>query len=95
MIYLTRILLYRLIDYCLAKIRVVQLNGVKPLMVFDGAKLAMKQRIEVERTKQRDEARQKGHEMLLNGDVAGANKKFIESIEINPDIVRLLILELQ
>jgi len=39
---------------------VLQLNGVKPILVFDGAKLEMKKRIEDERKKQRLESRQKG-----------------------------------
>jgi len=33
--------------------------------------------------------------MLLNGDFDGANRKFIEAIEISPDMVRRIIHELQ
>ena len=43
----------KLIDYCLAKLRVMQLNGVTCILVFDGARLSMKSKVEEERHKQR------------------------------------------
>jgi len=39
-----------MLDYCVSKIRLLQMNGIKPILVFDGAKLRMKSRIEIERT---------------------------------------------
>jgi hypothetical protein len=42
-----------MVDYCIAKIRVLQVNGVKCLMVFDGAKLEMKNKVEDDREKSR------------------------------------------
>ncbi|MFM7850692.1 MAG: hypothetical protein ACKO96_01950 [Flammeovirgaceae bacterium] len=35
--------------YCIQKVRLLQRNGVRPLLVFDGAKLQMKSRVELER----------------------------------------------
>lgn len=47
----------KLISYCLQKLRTLQLNGVKPYLVFDGARLEMKSRVEADRRKLRREAR--------------------------------------
>jgi 5'-3' exonuclease len=41
-----------------AKVKLLQVNGVKPVMVFDGASLPMKKRIGDERKKMRQESRQ-------------------------------------
>lgn len=54
----------------------------------------MKSRIEFDRQQLRQEAKIKADEMALNGDVSGATKKFIESIEITPEMVRCLVVEL-
>lgn len=48
--------LEKLISYCLQKLRVLQLNGVKPYLVFDGARLAMKGRVEEDRKRMRQES---------------------------------------
>ena len=71
------------------------MHAVKPVLVFDGARLQMKSRIEEERKKQRQEARQKAEELLMQGNTSGANKKFVEAIEISADIVKQLIHHLQ
>ena len=44
---------YRVIAYCIKKLRMLQINGVTPLIVFDGARLPMKKRTEEERKKAR------------------------------------------
>ena len=41
--------LQKLISYCLQKARMLQSNGVKCLLVFDGARLKMKNRVELDR----------------------------------------------
>ena len=64
------------------------MHGIKPILVFDGARLEMKSRIEEERKKIRAEAREKAEQFLLQGNVAGANRKFVEAIEISADIVK-------
>jgi len=43
----------KLIHYCMQKLRTMQMNGVKPILVFDGARLLMKERVEKERHKAR------------------------------------------
>lgn len=42
----------------------MQLNGVKAILVFDGARLSMKGRVEDERHKQRQEAKEKAQELI-------------------------------
>jgi 5'-3' exonuclease len=48
-----------LINYCITKVRLLQRNGIKPLLVFDGQRLKMKERVEMERQKLRVEAKDK------------------------------------
>ena len=71
------------------------MHAIKPILVFDGARLQMKSRIEEERKKQRHEARLKAEQLLMQGNLSGANKKFVEAIEISADIVKQLIHHLQ
>ena len=65
------------------------------MLVFDGAKLKMKSRIEDDRKKQRLESLSKAEALLLDGNLQGANKKYIEAIEITNDMVQKLIIELK
>ena len=71
------------------------MHAIKPILVFDGARLPMKSRIEEERTKQRRDARLKAEQLLMQGNLAGGNRKFVEAIEISADIVKQLIKHLQ
>jgi 5'-3' exonuclease len=52
-------------------------------MVFDGARLPMKKRIEEVRKKAREENRLKAEEFLQKGDSHQALRKFMEAVEIN------------
>jgi len=74
-----------------AKVKLLQVNGVRPVMVFDGAQLPMKKRISDERKKLRKESREMAEEMLARGEVAMANKKFNEGVEIDSMMVYRLI----
>ena len=60
-------------------------------MVFDGARLPMKKRIESERKNARLESRKKADEFLLKGDINKANRKFNEAVEIDSLMVYNLI----
>lgn len=86
---------FSLINYCITKIRLLQRNGIKPLLVFDGQRLKMKERVEIERAKLRVEAKDKAKQMLMNGDFAGAARKYIEGIEITSEMIFLFIRELR
>ena len=52
-------------------------------MVFDGARLPMKKRIEEGRKKLRLENRLKAEDFLAKGDSHQAIRKFMEAVEIN------------
>jgi 5'-3' exonuclease len=41
------------------KVRMLQVNGVKCILVFDGARLPMKDRVEKDRKKMRKECKEK------------------------------------
>jgi hypothetical protein len=51
----------------------------------------MKQRVESERQKLRLEAKAKASQLLQNGDFSGACRKFIEAIEITPEMMHSFI----
>ena len=72
-----------MIEYCITKVKLLQINGVTPIMVFDGARLPMKRRIEDERKRQRQESRKAAEELLEAGEFQKANRKFNEAVEIN------------
>jgi exonuclease-1 len=72
-----------MIEYCVTKVKLLQVNGVRPIMVFDGARLPMKRRIEDERKRQRLESRKAAEELLEAGDLLKANRKFNEAVEID------------
>ena len=63
------------------------MNGIVPILVFDGARLPMKKRTEEERKKAREESRQKAEQCMSVGDISGANKKFMEAVEINDEMI--------
>lgn len=46
----------KLLTYCLQKLRMLQMNGLKCIVVFDGAPLAAKQRVEEERRRLRKDS---------------------------------------
>ena len=55
----------------------------------------MKKRIEVERKKARIESRKVAEELLANGEIIKANRKFNEAVEIDSMMVYKLILVLK
>ena len=73
----------RVIDYCVNKVRLLQVSGVTPIIVFDGARLPMKKRIETQRKKAREDSRMKAEEFLKAGEINKAIRKFMEAVEIN------------
>jgi len=72
-----------MIEYCVTKVKLLQINGVTPIMVFDGARLPMKRRIEEERKRQRLESRKAAEELLEVGEFQKASRKFNEAVEID------------
>lgn len=76
-----------MIEYCVTKVKLLQVNGIKPIMVFDGARLPMKKRIESGRKKARLESRLKAEECLQNGEISKANRKFNEAVNIDSKMI--------
>jgi exonuclease-1 len=75
----------------MAKIKLLQVHGIRPIIVFDGARLPMKKRIEQERKKARVENRVKAENFLKKGEVNQAVRKFMESVEISSMMIYRLI----
>ena len=71
------------------------MNGVKCILVFDGARLNMKSRVETDRRKNRKESQVRAQQLMQEGNISEANKKFIEGIEIDDDMVHQFIQELK
>lgn len=80
-----------MIEYCITKVTLLQVNGIKPIMVFDGASLPMKKRIESERKKFRSEARQMAEVCLANGEISKANRKFNDAVNIDSKMIHRFI----
>lgn len=60
-------------------------------MVFDGARLPMKKRIEEGRKNARQESRLKAEEFLARGETQKAIRKFMEAVEITSDMIYRLV----
>jgi exonuclease-1 len=58
--------------------------GVTPILIFDGAKLQMKQQTEQEREKNREEHKKRGEEYLRQGNSMMAYKMFSVAVDITP-----------
>lgn len=80
-----------MIEYCVTKVTLLQVNGIKPIMVFDGASLPMKKRIESERKKFRQESRLKAEECLVSGEISKANRKFNDAVNIDSKMIHRFI----
>ena len=61
------------------------------MIVFDGARLPMKKRIEQERKKARLDSRLKAEDCLVKGEEGKAAKKFMEAVEISSVMIYRLI----
>ena len=65
-------------------------HRIKPIIVFDGAAIPVKRRIQEERAKQRINSRQKIISLLKEGKVDDAKRKYGESFTITPFLVHKL-----
>ena len=75
----------------MTKVKLLQVNGITPILVFDGARLPMKKRIESERKKARLDSRRVAEECLALGEINKANRKFNESVDIDSKMIYRLI----
>lgn len=84
-----------MVPYFTSKLKMLRLNYIKCIMVFDGAKLAQKKVVEDERQKLREQALVQVNELQMQSKINEANKKYMESIEIDHDMIHLFIQELK
>jgi exonuclease-1 len=61
-------------------------SNVKPILVFDGANLQMKEKTELERAKHRQESKAKAEDFLKNGNSVMAHKMFASALDISPEM---------
>ena len=61
-------------------------SNVKPILIFDGARLAMKLDVESERERQRQENKRKAEEFLRHGNSVMAHKMFSAAVDITPEM---------
>lgn len=62
-----------------------------PILIFDGARLKMKEKMELERKRNREEHKLKGIEYLQQGDKAMAFKMLTIAVDITPEMAYLLV----
>ena len=60
--------------------------NVTPILIFDGAKLAMKMDVEAERDRHRAENKRKAEEYLRHGNSVMAHKMFSAAVDITPEM---------
>ena len=73
----------KVLEYCRKKLKVLLLNGIKVIVVFDGTSLEMKRNTIDERQRQRAKSMACAKEMMKQGLVEQACKKFAESVSIS------------
>ena len=82
---------FRLIKYCRRKLEMLIGYGVTPILIFDGAKLQMKQQTEFERERNREEHKKKAEEYLRQGNGVMAHKMFSVAVDITPQMAYLFV----
>ena len=60
--------------------------GVTPILIFDGARLKMKETTECERERSRQENKRKAEECLKHGNSIMAHKLFSAAVDITPEM---------
>ena len=81
--------------FILNKLSVLIKCGITPVMVFDGNRLPIKHKEEVYREKHRTEKREKAYKLLEEGREEEARVKMTSSLDITPEMVHKIILQLR
>lgn len=85
----------RYLKYCLHMVDMMKHHKVKPVLVFDGARLPSKSGTEVDRHDRRRENMAKARQLLTIGDRSGADEHFRKAVDITPLMAYSLIEELR
>ncbi|XP_068642839.1 exonuclease 1 [Aristolochia californica] len=81
----------RHIDYCMHRVNLLRHHGVKPILVFDGGLLPMKNDQEVKRLRTRKENLERAFEHESAGNFAAAYECYQKAVDISPAIAFELI----
>lgn len=81
----------KFVTSCRQKLDLFIAADVRPILIFDGNKLSMKSDVEEDRTRIREKARKDAEEFLRVGELAMAQRKFNEAVDITPDLAHCFI----
>eukprot|EP00798_Chlamydomonas_sp_ICE-L_P004961 gene4961-34741_t len=77
--------------YCINKIEMLRSHGVEPVIVFDGGPLPMKAEEEVDRRRNREDARDKVEAYILAGNHKAAEECYQRAVGVTPCMAKQLI----
>ena len=78
------------IPHVLSQIKILLFHNIKPIMIFDGGKLLSKEGEEASREERRNQMRTKAQELLKAGEKEKAERKYIESLDVTPEMAFML-----
>ncbi|CAN4082143.1 unnamed protein product [Withania somnifera] len=79
------------IDYCMHRVNLLRHYGVKPILVFDGGPLPMKNEQENKRGRSRKENLSRAIEHEANGNMTAAYECYQKAVDISPSVAHDLI----
>ncbi|KAJ8545371.1 hypothetical protein K7X08_017954 [Anisodus acutangulus] len=79
------------IDYCMHRVNLLRHYGVKPILVFDGGPLPMKNEQENKRGRSRKENLSRAIEHETNGNMTAAYECYQKAVDISPSMAHDLI----
>ncbi|XP_027916681.1 exonuclease 1 isoform X2 [Vigna unguiculata] len=81
----------RHIEYCMHRVNLLRHYGVKPILVFDGGLLPMKNEQEIKRARARKDNFARAVEHESDGNSAAAYECYQKAVDISPQVARELI----
>ncbi|KAJ4291091.1 Rad2 nuclease [Kalmusia sp. IMI 367209] len=85
----------KFVDFAMNRVRMLIHFGIIPYLVFDGDNLPSKSGTEKERREKRKESRRLGLELLKVGKTSQAHLELQKSVDVTPEMARMLIEELK
>ncbi|KAH9880178.1 hypothetical protein J1614_002204 [Plenodomus biglobosus] len=83
------------VDFVMNRVRMLIHFGVTPYLIFDGDNLPSKAGTEKDRREKRKEGKRLGLELLKVGKVAQAHLELQKSVDVTPEMARMVIEELK
>ena len=85
----------RYVDFVMNRVRMLIHFGVSPYLIFDGDNLPSKAGTEKDRRERRKEGKRLGLELLKVGKVSQAHLELQKSVDVTPEMARMVIEELK